>query len=137
MRLKRGTVKAVNYKKGTLRVVLDGTGSERQTLDDVCVVCSFDRPTRLPDKGAAVIILTDDDIGSAYCIGEYYNGSGSKPKPVPSKDKWQIGGRDLTISGKHLTVGGTGAEKVKVSGKEVVLEANKVTIKTKSGSKEF
>ena len=38
-----------------------------------------------------------------YCLGEFYNGSGSKPKTVPTKDKWQIDGRELTIKAKSIT----------------------------------
>lgn len=103
MQIRRATVKKVNYRKGTVKVLFDDTGKEKEALDDVCVCCGFDRSTRMPDKGAQVLVLIDDDIGSAYCLGEFYNGAGSKPKAVPTKDKWQIDGRELTIKAKSIT----------------------------------
>lgn len=120
MQIRRATVKKINYKKGTVKVLFDYTGKEKDAMDDVCVCCGFAKSTRMPDKGAQVLVLIDDDIGSAYCLGEFYNGTGSKPKKIPTKDKWQIDGRDLTIEGKDITV-----------------NAKSITFKTSSGTKEF
>jgi hypothetical protein len=104
MKCYRATVKKVNYKKGTVKVLFDYTGKEKAALDDVCVVCGFDKSTRMPDKGAQVLVLVNNDLGDAYCLGEFYNGYGLKPKEIPTKDKWQIDGRDLTIKAKSITL---------------------------------
>ena len=120
MRIRRATVKKVNYKKGTVKVLFDDTGKEKEALDDVCVCCGFAQSTRMPDKGAQVLVLVDDDIGSAYCLGEFYNGSGSKPKVAPTKDKWQMDSRDLMVDGRKVTV-----------------RAESIIFKTNQGTKEF
>ena len=127
MRIRRATVKKVNYKKGTVKVLFDDTGKEKETLDDVCVCCGFAKSTRMPDKGAQVLVLIDDDIGSAYCLGEFYNGSGSKPKGSPTKDEWQMESRDLTLDGRDLMV----------DGRKVTVRAGSIIFETNQGTKEF
>ena len=44
MRIRRATIKKVNYKKGTVKVLFDDTGKEKEALDDVCVCCGFAIP---------------------------------------------------------------------------------------------
>ena len=101
MRSIRATVLKTDYNKGLVRVRDDGNDD---VIDGIYVLCGFSHASRLPDKGQQVLVLMDDDIGTGYVLGEFWNGEGMKPPSGTKKDNWKADVKNVDVTGKEITV---------------------------------
>lgn len=106
MRMETGTVTAVDYKKGTVKVLFNASGD---VIDGLCVVTDY--TNHLPEKGSEVLVLFDESkLGRGYVVGSFFDGT-KKPKRA-KKGSIEIN-QNVTIKGtlkvsKTITQNGKG-----------------------------
>lgn len=116
MQLLTGEVKKVDYEAGTLKIYFPGIDD---TVDDIGVICGFMGSTCLPNKGAQVLVLMEENqLGKGYAIGEFYSTDGMRPDDA-GEENWSVNVGSPVIEGKNIHIN---ADSVTINGKSVKTE---------------